>query len=130
MSAFVGAMVGFERSLLPELTKEWRIDPLKSSLFMVISFGLSKALANLLTGQWMQRLGRKRTLVAGWLVALLTPLLLLWSPSSAWLLLANAALGFSQGLTWSATVMMKIDLVGPKQRGTAMGLNESADVRR
>lgn len=126
MSAFVGAMVGFERSLLPELTQHWSIGSLEAGLLMVMSFGVSKATANLLTGHLMQRYGRKPTLVLGWFIALCSPIILWWAPSNALILLANLTLGFSQGLTWSATVMMKIDLVGPKNRGTAMGFNESA----
>lgn len=126
MSAFVGAMVGFERSLLPELTRAWGIGELEASLIMVGIFGLSKALANLTTGHLIARTSRKQTLLLGWIIALLTPLTLWYSASSAWIILANVALGISQGWTWSATVIMKIDLVGPKKRGTAMGLNESA----
>lgn len=126
MSAFVGAMVGFERSLLPALTAEWSIGEYQASLLMVGVFGVSKALANLYTGKLVHQIGRKRTLLLGWSFALFSPLILLGSNDSAWILLANVALGFSQGLTWSTTVLMKIDIVGFQKRGTAMGLNESA----
>lgn len=126
MSAFVGAMVGFERSLLPELTKHWSVSEMEASLIMVAVFGLSKAIANLFTGKLIAEIGRKRTLLLGWALALQAPLLLLNSADSALILLANVALGLSQGFTWSTTVIMKIDIVGLKHRGTAMGLNESA----
>lgn len=126
MSAFVGAMVGMERSLLPELTKNWGISDFEASLLMVAIFGLSKAMANLYTGKLISENGRKRTLIIGWMIALTVPLILFFSGGSAAILLANIALGLSQGITWSTTVIMKIDIVGRKKRGTAMGLNESA----
>jgi MFS family permease len=126
MSAFVGAMVGFERSLLPELTKNWSVSELEATLIMVAVFGLSKAIANLFTGKLIAEIGRKRTLLLGWAIALQAPMLLLNSGESALIILANIALGLSQGFTWSTTVIMKIDIVGLKHRGTAMGLNESA----
>ena len=126
MSAFVGAMVGFERSLLPELTKNWSVSEMEATLIMVAVFGLSKAIANLFTGKLIAEIGRKRTLLLGWAMALQAPLLLLHSADSALIIAANIALGLSQGFTWSTTVIMKIDIVGLKHRGTAMGLNESA----
>lgn len=126
MSAFVGAMVGFERSLLPELTKSWAVSETEAALLMVGVFGLSKAIANLFTGNLISEIGRKRTLLLGWAVALQAPLILLNSGDSAFIILANIALGLSQGFTWSTTVIMKIDIVGIKHRGSAMGLNESA----
>lgn len=126
MSAFVGAMVGFERSLLPELTKSWAVSETEAALLMVGVFGLSKAIANLFTGNLISEIGRKRTLLLGWAMALQAPLILLNSGDSAFIILANIALGLSQGFTWSTTVIMKIDIVGLKHRGTAMGLNESA----
>ena len=126
MSAFVGAMVGFERSLLPELTKSWAVSITETALLMVGMFGLSKAIANLFTGNLISEIGRKRTLLLGWAVALQAPLILLNSGDSAFIILANIALGLSQGFTWSTTVIMKIDIVGLKHRGSAMGLNESA----
>ena len=126
MSAFVGAMVGFERSLLPELTKSWTVSETEAALLMVGVFGLSKAIANLFTGNLISEIGRKRTLLLGWAMALQAPLILLNSGDSAFIILANIALGLSQGFTWSTTVIMKIDIVGIKHRGSAMGLNESA----
>jgi len=126
MSAFVGAMVGFERSLLPELTKSWAVSETEAALLMVGVFGLSKAIANLFTGNLISEIGRKRTLLLGWAMALQAPLILLNSGDSAFIIIANIALGLSQGFTWSTTVIMKIDIVGLKHRGTAMGLNESA----
>lgn len=126
MSAFVGAMVGFERSLLPELTKSWAVSETEAALLMVGMFGLSKAIANLFTGNLISEIGRKRTVLLGWAVALQAPLILLNSGDSAFIILANIALGLSQGFTWSTTVIMKIDIVGLKHRGSAMGLNESA----
>lgn len=126
MSAFVGAMVGFERSLLPELTKSWAVSETEAALLMVGMFGLSKAIANLFTGNLISEIGRKRTLLLGWAMALQAPLILLNSGDSAFIILANIALGLSQGFTWSTTVIMKIDIVGIKHRGSAMGLNESA----
>ena len=126
MSAFVGTMVGFERSLLPELTKDWELSSLEASLLMVAVFGASKAVANLFTGKLISDMGRKRTLILGWLIALQAPLILLHASSGWLIILANIALGLSQGFTWSTTVMMKIDIVGLAKRGTAMGLNESA----
>ena len=126
MSAFVGAMVGFERSLLPELTKSWAVSETEAALLMVGMFGLSKAIANLFTGNLISEIGRKRTLLLGWAIALQAPLILLNSGDSAFIILANIALGLSQGFTWSTTVIMKIDIVGLKYRGSAMGLNESA----
>jgi MFS family permease len=126
MSAFVGAMVGFERSLLPELTRSWGISEFEAALLMVAVFGLSKAVANLYTGKLIAESGRKRALILGWILAMLVPLLLSNSSGSATILFANIALGLSQGITWSTTVIMKIDIVGTAKRGTAMGLNESA----
>lgn len=126
MSAFVGAMVGFERSLLTEFTRDLGLGQLEGTLLMVALFGASKAVANLFTGVVLDQLGRKRTLLLGWLLALQVPFLLLHGEGTFLVFAANIALGLSQGFTWSTTVIMKIDLVGPKKRGTAMGLNESA----
>jgi MFS family permease len=95
-------------------------------LSFIVVFGVTKAFTNYLAGRWSDRWGRKHVLVAGWLVAAPVPLLLMWAPSWTWILVANALLGVSQGLTWSTTVIMKIDLVGSKRRGLAMGLNEFA----
>ena len=126
MSAFVGSMVGFERSLLPVITSNWSLPKVQSSLVMVATFGISKAIANLFTGNLLISLGRKWTLTLGWLIAALVPYLLLTMNTSWMAVGANIALGLSQGITWSTTVIMKIDIVGKKLRGTAMGLNESA----
>ena len=95
----------------------------------ILAFGLAKAATNYLAGIWSDRYGRKPVLVAGWILAVPVPLLLIWAPSWAWVVVANVLLGVSQGLTWSTTVIMKIDLVGPSHRGLAMGLNEAAGYR-
>ncbi|MGH7537022.1 MAG: MFS transporter, partial [Gemmatimonadales bacterium] len=95
-------------------------------LSFLVSFGIVKALANVLAGGLADRVGRKRILVAGWLVGVPVPLLLIWAPSWGWVVGANVLLGINQGLCWSTTVIMKIDLVGPERRGLAMGLNEFA----
>ena len=127
VNAFVGAMVGMERSILPAIAEhDFRLAARVAALSFIVVFGISKALTNYLAGRLSDRLGRKQLLVAGWLVALPVPFLLMWAPSWAWVLVANALLGVSQGLTWSTTVIMKIDLAGPKNRGLAMGLNEFA----
>ena len=127
VNAFVGAMVGLERSVLPILAAdEFGLVVGAAILSFIAVFGLTKALANYVAGRWSDRFGRKPVLVAGWLLALPVPALLMWAPTWGWVLLANALLGVSQGLTWSTTVIMKIDLVGPRQRGLAMGLNEFA----
>ena len=126
MSGFVGTMVGIERSLLPELTAAWGIRPLHASFIMVGVFGVSKASANLVTGHLIGKFGRKPTLTAGWFLALFTPVLLSLDSAPIFGILANIVLGLSQGITWSTTVIMKIDIVGTSKRGTAMGLNESA----
>jgi MFS family permease len=127
VNAFVGAMVGMERSILPAVAEhDFRLAARAAALSFIVVFGVSKALTNYLAGRLSDRLGRKRVLVAGWLVALPVPFLLMWAPTWAWVLVANAFLGVSQGLTWSTTVIMKIDLAGPKNRGLAMGLNEFA----
>jgi MFS family permease len=95
-------------------------------LSFIVVFGITKALTNYLAGRWSDRFGRKQILVGGWLVAIPVPFLLMWAPTWNWILFANLLLGISQGLTWSTTVIMKIDLVGAKRRGLAMGLNEFA----
>lgn len=125
VNAFVGAMVGLERSILPAMAEqEFRLSARTAVLSFIVVFGLAKAFTNYGAGRWSDRWGRKSVLVAGWLVAVPVPFLLMWAPSWNWVLLANAFLGVSQGLTWSTTVIMKIDLVGSKQRGLAMGMNE------
>ena len=127
VNAFVGAMVGLERSILPAMAEqEFHLAARTAVLSFIVVFGVAKALTNYGAGRLSDRLGRKHVLVAGWLVAVPVPFLLMWAPSWNWILFANLLLGISQGLTWSTTVIMKIDLVGSKQRGLAMGLNEFA----
>jgi len=127
VNAFVGAMVGMERSILPAIAEdEFELAARTAILSFIVVFGVTKALTNYFAGRWSDRFGRKHVLVAGWLVAAPVPFLLLWAPSWSWILAANVLLGVSQGLTWSTTVIMKIDLAGPKNRGLAMGLNEFA----
>lgn len=127
VNALVGGMLGQERTVLPLLgEQEFGLQAYTAGLSFILVFGLSKAVTNYLAGTWSDRFGRKPVLVAGWLVALPVPLLLIWAPSWSWVVAANVLLGVSQGLTWSTTVVMKIDLVGPSRRGLAMGLNEAA----
>ena len=127
VNAFVGAMVGLERSILPTMaTQEFHLAARTAMLSFIVMFGLAKAFTNYGAGRLSDKVGRKRVLVAGWLVAVPVPFLLMWAPTWTWVLVANVLLGVSQGLTWSATVIMKIDLVGAAQRGLAMGLNEFA----
>lgn len=127
VNAFVGAMVGLERSILPAIAEqEFHIAARAAILSFIVVFGITKALANYFAGRLSDRYGRKHVLVAGWLVAAPVPFILMWAPDWNWIIGANVLLGVSQGLTWSTTVIMKIDLVGPKQRGLAMGLNEFA----
>lgn len=127
VNAFVGAMVGMERSILPAIAEdEFQLAARTAILSFIVVFGVTKALTNYFAGRWSDRFGRKHVLIAGWLVAAPVPFLLMWAPSWSWILAANVLLGVSQGLTWSTTVIMKIDLAGPKNRGLAMGLNEFA----
>jgi len=127
VNAFVGAMVGLERSILPAVAEhDFHLAAKAAILSFIVVFGVSKALTNYLAGRLSDRFGRKHVLVAGWLVASPVPFLLMWAPGWNWVVAANVLLGISQGLTWSTTVIMKIDLVGSKQRGLAMGLNEFA----
>lgn len=127
VNAFVGAMVGMERSILPLIAeRDFGLIARTSMLTFIVVFGLTKAVTNYAAGRLGDMFGRKRVLIAGWLVAIPVPFLLMWAPSWAWILVANAFLGVSQGLTWSTTVIMKIDLAGPARRGFAMGLNEFA----
>jgi len=127
VNAFVGAMAGMERSILPAIAEQdFHLAARTAVLSFIVVFGLAKALTNYGAGRWADRAGRKRVLVAGWLVAVPVPFLLMWAPTWTWVLAANGLLGISQGLTWSTTVIMKIDLVGARQRGLAMGLNEFA----
>lgn len=127
VNAFVGAMVGMERSILPAIAEQdFQLVARAAILSFILVFGVSKALANYAAGRFSDRLGRKAILVAGWLLAGPVPFMLMWAPSWNVILAANVLLGISQGLTWSTTVIMKIDLVGPRDRGFAMGLNEFA----
>ncbi len=127
INAFVGGMVGLERSIFPQLAGEvFGIAANTAVLSFIVAFGLTKAAANYYTGVLANRFGRKRLLVAGWIIALPVPWMLMLAPSWTWVVAANVLLGISQGLTWSSTVVMKIDLVGEKNRGLAMGLNEFA----
>jgi MFS family permease len=127
VNAFVGAMVGMERSILPALAEhDFGLRARTAVLSFIVAFGVTKAATNYLAGRLADRFGRKSVLVAGWLAAAPVPFVLMWAPSWSWVLVANALLGVSQGLTWSTTVIMKIDLVGPERRGLAMGLNEFA----
>jgi MFS family permease len=127
ITAFVGAMIGLERSTLPLIGRdEFHLASNAAVLSFIIAFGLVKALTNLGAGALAQRAGRRRLLIAGWAVALPVPLLIAVAPSWGWIVAANVLLGINQGLAWSMTVVMKIDLVGPKRRGLALGLNEAA----
>ncbi|MGQ0702218.1 MAG: MFS transporter [Gemmatimonadales bacterium] len=127
ITAFTGAMVGLERTVLPLLAeREFGLASTSAALSFLVTFGLVKAVVNLLAGGLGDRIGRKRVLVAGWLAGLPVPLLIMVAPSWSWIVAANVLLGINQGLTWSAAVVMKIDLAGPRQRGLAMGLNEFA----
>ena len=127
INAFVGGMVGLERTVVPLVgTEEFGIGSEVVVFSFIIAFGLIKALLNLASGALADRFTRRSVLIAGWLVGLPVPFMLAWGPSWAWIVGANVLLGISQGLAWSMTVNMKIDLVGPGQRGLAMGLNEAA----
>ncbi|RSK31070.1 MFS transporter [Hymenobacter metallilatus] len=127
VNAFVGGMVGLERTILPRLAEqEFHLVARSAILAFIVVFGLTKAVANYYAGAWANTVGRKNLLVIGWIIGLPVPLLLLWAPTWGWVIFANVLLGLNQGLAWSSTVVMKIDLAGPRQRGLAMGLNESA----
>lgn len=127
INAFVGGMVGIERTVVPLIgSEEFGIASTTLVLSFIISFGVVKAFSNLVSGQLADRWGRKRVLVLGWLVGLPFPFILIAAPDWTWIIAANVLLGVSQGLAWSMTVIMKIDLVGPKSRGLAVGLNEFA----
>lgn len=127
VNAFVGAMIGLERAILPQIAeKEFSLAVKTAVLSFIVVFGFTKAFTNYFAGRWSDQIGRKKILVIGWLIAIPVPFLLMWAPSWNWVLIANFFLGVSQGLTWSATVIMKIDLVGSERRGLAMGFNEFA----
>lgn len=127
INALVGGMLGQERAVLPLLAKdEFGLSGFTVTLTFIAAFGLVKAITNFAAGAFSDRYGRKPVLVIGWLIGLPVPFMLMWGPTWAWVVAANVLLGINQGLTWSTTVIMKIDLAGPKQRGLAMGLNEAA----
>lgn len=127
INGFVGAMVGLERTAIPLIAqRQFGVASASAALSFIVGFGVTKAVANFFAGGLSDRLGRKGVLVAGWLVGLPVPLLVLWAPAWGWIILANVLLGINQALCWSMTVNMKIDLVGPARRGLALGLNESA----
>ncbi len=127
INLLVGAMVGLERSTLPLIGEdEFGLSSTAAVLFFLVAFGLAKSFTNLGAGVLAERVGRRRLLIAGWALALPVPLLIAIAPSWGWIVAANVFLGVNQGLAWSMTVLMKIDLVGPRRRGLALGLNESA----
>lgn len=127
VNAFVGGMVGLERTIVPQLAEsEFGLSAKSAILSFIVVFGITKAITNYYTGALANRFGRKNLLVFGWALALPVPPLLIYAPTWDWIIAANVFLGVSQGLTWSSTVVMKIDLVGERDRGFAMGLNESA----
>ncbi|MCE2773321.1 MAG: MFS transporter [Bacteroidetes bacterium] len=127
VNAFVGGMVGMERTIIPELAEqEFGIASKTAILSFITAFGITKGLANYYTGRLANRFGRRKLLLFGWLVAMPVPILLILAPDWTWVIAANMLLGISQGFTWSSTVVMKMDLVGEKDRGFAMGLNEFA----
>ncbi len=127
INGFVGGMVGLERSLLPQIAAdEFGIAVNTAILSFIVVFGIVKAATNYFTGALANKLGRSNLLIAGWIFGLPVPLLLMYAPTWNWIIVANVLLGINQGLAWSSTVVMKIDLVGEKQRGFAMGLNEFA----
>jgi len=127
VNVFVGGMVGLERTILPQLAEErFALTAKTAILSFIVVFGISKAITNYFTGALADRTGRRNLLILGWVLALPIPFLLIYARSWSWIMAANVLLGMNQGLTWSSTVVMKIDLVGEKDRGLAMGLNESA----
>ena len=127
VNALVGGLVGQERTVLPLLAEqEFALPGYTAMLTFIVAFGITKAIVNYFAGTLADRFGRKPVLLAGWLFGLPVPLLLIFAPSWSWVVFANVLLGANQGLAWSVTVIMKIDLVGPRKRGTAMGFNEAA----
>src|SRR5688500_12047384 len=120
-------MVGQERTVLPLLAeREFHLTAYSAALTFIVAFGVVKATTNLVAGTLADRVGRKPVLVTGWVIGIPVPLLIMWAPSWGWIVFANVLLGVNQGLTWSTTVIMKIDLAGPERRGLAMGFNEAA----
>ncbi|MCE7004597.1 MFS transporter [Kibdelosporangium philippinense] len=127
VNALVGGVLGQERNVLPLLAEQtFQLTAYTGLLTYVLAFGITKAATNYFAGTWSDRYGRKPVLLVGWLVAIPVPLMLIWAPNWGWIVAANVLLGINQGLTWSTTVIMKIDLAGPDRRGLAMGLNEAA----
>ncbi|OYX91131.1 MAG: MFS transporter, partial [Sphingobacteriia bacterium 35-40-5] len=125
INGFVGGMVGLERSILPQIAEqEFALAAKTAILSFIIVFGIVKAITNYYTGALANKFGRKKLLVAGWIIGIPIPFILMFAPDWNWIIAANVLLGINQGLSWSSTVVMKIDLVGEKQRGFAMGLNE------
>jgi MFS family permease len=127
INAFVGGMIGLERSVLPQLAEQaFGIASKTAILSFIVTFGITKAVVNYFTGKLANSLGRKKLLIIGWCFALPVPFMLIYAPNWSWIVAANVLLGINQGLTWSTAVMMKIDLVGDKNRGLAVGINEFA----
>ncbi|MGO4905001.1 MFS transporter [Flavobacterium sp. W20_MBD1_R3] len=127
VNAFVGGMIGMERTIIPKFAEiEFRIASKTAILSFIVAFGITKAITNYFTGKLANRFGRKNLLLFGWILAIPIPFILINAETWNWVIFANILLGISQGLTWSSTVVMKIDLVGEKDRGLAMGLNEFA----
>jgi len=127
VNALVGGMIGQERTVLPLIAREeFGLSAFTASLTFIAAFGIVKAMTNFFAGTLSDRYGRRPVLISGWLIGVPVPLLLIWAPTWNWVIVANVLLGVNQGLTWSTTVIMKIDLVGPTRRGFAMGLNEAA----
>ena len=127
VNALVGAMVGQERTVLPLLAEQvFGLVGASAALTFLVAFGISKAFANLAAGALADRYGRRPVLIAGWLIGIPVPIIIIVAPDWSWIVAANVLLGINQGLTWSTTVIMKIDLVGPTRRGLALGLNEAS----
>src|SRR5688572_3322564 len=127
INAFVGGMIGLERTIIPQIAEaDFGLSAKTAILSFIVVFGITKAITNYYTGVLANKFGRKKLLVVGWLFALPVPIMLMYATSWNWIMAANILLGINQGLAWSSTVVMKIDLVGEKNRGFAMGLNEFA----